>query len=49
MATTYNDLKHKRRRAKSELARVNRDLKQLHAHLAMLEHRRAELLAAISE
>lgn len=49
MATTYNDPKHKRRRAKSELAQVNRDLKQLRAQLATLEQRRAELLAAIAE
>jgi chromosome segregation ATPase len=49
MATTYHDPEHTRRRAKSELARVNRELKQLRAQLADLEQRRTELLAAMGE
>jgi uncharacterized protein YydD (DUF2326 family) len=45
MDSTYNDQDHRQRRARVELARVDRDLKKLRAELAALEERRAELLA----
>ena len=44
MDTTYNDRDHRRRRARAELARVDRDLKNLRAEVAALEEHRAELL-----
>ena len=49
MQTTYNDRDHRHRRAKAELARVERDLKQLRTEIAALEGRRANLLADLQE
>jgi len=37
MDSTYNDHHHRQRRARAELARVDRDLKQLRAQVATLE------------
>jgi predicted nuclease with TOPRIM domain len=45
MDSTYNDRDHRRRRAKAELARVDRDLKKLRAEVAALEEQRAKLVA----
>jgi hypothetical protein len=45
MDSTYNDRDHRRRRARAELARVDRDLKKLRADVAALEEHRAKLLA----
>jgi murein DD-endopeptidase MepM/ murein hydrolase activator NlpD len=45
----YNDRQHKQRRAKAQLATVNKELKQLHTQLAALEERRAELLVLLGE
>lgn len=49
MESTYNDRDHRQRRAKAELARVNRELKHLRAEVAALEERRAALLAEAHE
>jgi len=49
MHSTYNDRHHRQRWAKAELARVNKELKQLRAQLAELEERRSELLADLAE
>ncbi len=49
MERTHNDRHHRQRRAKAELARVNRDLKQLRAQVAALEEQRAKLLADLQE
>jgi hypothetical protein len=49
MKGTYNDPQHRQRRAKAELARVDKELKQLRAQLAELEERRAELLADLGQ
>ena len=43
--STHNDRDHRRRRAKAELARVNRDLKKLRAEVAALEEQRGKLIA----
>ena len=45
MDSTFNDRDHRQRRAKAELARVDRDLKKLRAEVAALEEHRAKLLA----
>ena len=45
MDSTYNDRDHRHRRARAELARVDRDLKKLRAEVAALEEHRAKLLA----
>jgi hypothetical protein len=45
MDSTYNDRDHRQRRAKAEVARVDRDLKKLRAEVAALEEYRAKLLA----
>jgi hypothetical protein len=45
MVSTYNDRDHRRRRARAELARVERDLKKLRTEVAALEEQRAKLLA----
>ena len=45
MNGTLNDRQHRQRRAKAELARVDKELKQLRAQLAELQERRAVLLA----
>jgi hypothetical protein len=43
--SSYNDRDHQQRRAKAELARVDRDLKTLRTEVAALEEHRAKLLA----
>ncbi len=43
--STYNDRDHQQRRAKVELARIDRDLKRLRAEVAALEAQRSQLLA----
>jgi murein DD-endopeptidase MepM/ murein hydrolase activator NlpD len=43
--STYNDRDHQQRRAKAELARIDRDLKRLRAEVAALEAQRSQLLA----
>ena len=45
MVTAHNDRDHRLRRAKAEVARVDRQLKQLRAQVAALEEHRAKLLA----
>ncbi|MGH2718855.1 MAG: hypothetical protein ACRDJU_09780 [Actinomycetota bacterium] len=45
MVSTYNDREHRQRRAKAELAHVDRDLKALRAEVAALEEHRAKLIA----
>ncbi len=47
MKSTYNDRDHRQRRARAELARVDRDFKKLRAEVAALEEHRAKLLADI--
>jgi len=49
MNTTYNDRDHKQKRAKAELARVNKELKQLRTQLAALEQERSKLLTELEE
>ena len=44
MDSTYSDRDHRQRRARAELARVDRDLKKLRAEVAALEEQRAKLL-----
>jgi hypothetical protein len=43
--STYNDRDHRQRRARAELARVDRELKKLRADVAVLEEHREKLLA----
>lgn len=45
MDTTFNDRDHRQRRARAELARVDRDLKKRRAEIAALEEHRTKLLA----
>lgn len=45
MDSTYTDRDYRHRRAKAELARVDRDLKKLRAEVAALDDHRAELIA----
>lgn len=45
MDSAYNDRDHRQRRARAELARVDRDLKKFRAEVAALEDHRAKLLA----
>lgn len=45
--STYNDREHRQRRARAELAGIDRDLKKLRAEVAELEEHRARLLADI--
>ncbi len=47
--STYNDRLYNQRRAKAELARVDKELKQLRIQVAALEDRRAQLLADLGE
>lgn len=47
METTYNDRDHRLRRARAELARVDRDLKKLRAEVAVLEEHRAKLIGEL--
>jgi hypothetical protein len=49
MNSTYNDREHQHRRAKAELARVNKELKLLRTQLAAVEEHRAKLLAELDE
>lgn len=49
MESTYNDRVHRERRAKTELARVDRELKRLRAEVAALAEQRARLLAGLEE
>jgi uncharacterized protein YlxW (UPF0749 family) len=49
MTSTYNDRLHKQKRAKAELARVNKELKELRAQVAALEEQRSKLRADLSE
>ena len=48
MDSTHNDQDHRQRRARVELARVDRDMKKLRAELAALEERRAKLLVDLT-
>jgi hypothetical protein len=48
MKTTYNDRDHRQRRARAELARVDRELKKLRAEVAELEDHREKLLADLN-
>jgi predicted RNase H-like nuclease (RuvC/YqgF family) len=45
MESTHNDQDHRQRRARAELARVDRDLKKLRSEVTALEEQRARLLA----
>jgi chromosome segregation ATPase len=47
--TQHGERHLKERRAKTELARINRELKQLRAQLAALEQRRAAILSEYGE
>jgi ABC-type phosphate transport system auxiliary subunit len=47
--TTYNDQQHEQNRAKAELGRVNRKLKQLHTQVTALEAERDKLLAQLND
>ena len=49
MESSYNDRDHRQRRAKAELARIDRELKHLRAEVAALEEQRATLLADLRE
>lgn len=49
MESTYNDSAHRQRRAKAELARVERELKHLRAEVAALEKQRVSFLADLQE
>jgi flagellar biosynthesis chaperone FliJ len=45
---TYGDRHIQERQATAELARVNRELKQLRVQLAALEERRSELVSELA-
>ncbi len=47
MNSTHNDRDHRLRRARVELARVDRDLKKLRAEAAVLEEHRAKLIGEL--
>ena len=49
MESTFNDRDHRQRRAKAELARVDRELKHLRAEVAAMEEQRARLLDDLQE
>jgi hypothetical protein len=49
MTRFYNDRPHRQRRAKAELARVDKELKQLRIQLAALEGQRSKLLADLGD
>ena len=49
MRSTYNDRDHRPRRAKAELARLDRDLKRLRTEVAALEEHRTRLLVDLQE
>jgi hypothetical protein len=44
MSSTHNDRDHRQRRARAELARLDRDLKKLRSEVTALEEQRARLL-----
>jgi murein DD-endopeptidase MepM/ murein hydrolase activator NlpD len=44
MESTYNDRDHRQRRARAELAQVDRDLKKLRAEVVALEGHRTKLV-----
>jgi predicted RNase H-like nuclease (RuvC/YqgF family) len=48
MDSTYNDRDHRQRRARAEVAQVDRDLKKLRTEIAALEEHRAKLLADLN-
>ena len=47
MTSTYDDQDHRQRRARAELARIDRELKKLRAEVAVLEKHREKLLMDI--
>ncbi len=47
MTTTFNDTVHRQKRAKAELLRVDKELKQLRTQVAALEQQRNDLLAGL--
>jgi chromosome segregation ATPase len=47
--TLHDDRDVREKQARTELARVNRELKQLRSQLAALEERRAALLSELGE
>ena len=47
MKTTLNDRDHRQRRARADLARVDRELKKLRSEVTALEQQRAQLLAEL--
>ena len=47
MNITYNDREHKQKGARAELARVDKELKQLRTELAAQEQQRDKLLAEL--
>jgi predicted RNase H-like nuclease (RuvC/YqgF family) len=47
MKTTHNDRDHRQRRARADLARVDRELKKLRSEVTALEQQRAQLLAEL--
>lgn len=49
MDSTYNDRHHRQRQAKAELARIDRELKQLRAQVDALEEHRAKVLAHLQD
>jgi hypothetical protein len=49
MTSTYDDRQHRQRRAKAQLARVDKELKQLRIQAAALEEQRSKLLADLGD
>ena len=49
MDSTYTDQHHRQRRARAQLARLDRDLKKLKAEVAALEEQRGKLLANLEK
>jgi murein DD-endopeptidase MepM/ murein hydrolase activator NlpD len=49
MNSTSNDRQHKQKRAKVELVRVDKELRQLRDQVASLEAQRANLIAELEE
>jgi predicted RNase H-like nuclease (RuvC/YqgF family) len=45
MKSTHNDRDHRQRRARADLARIDRELKKLRSEVTALEQQRAKLLA----
>jgi hypothetical protein len=48
MSSTYNDQSHRQRRARAELARIDRELRQLRGQVATLEAHRDKLAAELA-